>query len=127
MRLPDGWTATAPGVDEDFFEGPGAMTLKVGTATPEPGQTVADRVAANRAEQFGGCDMDPALDTPSTMGGEAAIRWSATCGPLLSLATNTIHDGLGYRLLITLPTGTDAMATATAVMDELIATFAFTD
>ena len=127
VRLPEGWTATTPGVDEDFFEGPGAMTLKVGTATPEPGQTVADRVAANRADQFRGCDMDPALDTASTMGGEAAIRWSASCGSLLSLATNTIHDGLGYRLLVTLPAGADAMTTATAVMDELIATFSFTD
>lgn len=103
------------------------MTLKVGSGQPEPGQTVADRVAANRSAEFPGCATDPALDAPSTLGGEAAVRWSATCGSVLDLATNTIHAGTGYRLLVALPVATDAMATATAAMDVFVGSFTFTD
>ena len=127
LQLPAGWSPLSSSGDEDVFEGPDAMTAKVGSAQPEPGQTVVDRVAVNRASEFTGCTTDPSADAPAVLGGEPAVRWSATCGTILSLATNTIHGGTGYRLLVALPDGPEAMATATAVMDVLVATFAFTN
>jgi hypothetical protein len=124
LKLPAGWHARA---DEEVFDGPNEMTLSVGTGQPEPGQTVEDRVAANRQSEFADCTTDPAADAPITLGEEPAILWSMQCGPTLGLAANTIHNGLGYRLLLQLPTGVEAMAQATAVMDGFLASFTFTD
>jgi hypothetical protein len=128
MQLANGWhVASGPQNEgEDVFDGPEDMTLTIGSAQPEPGQTVKDRVAANRRSDFAGCTTDPASDTPITLGGEAGILWSAQCGPVLGLAANTIHDGVGYRLLVRLPDGAQALAQATAVMDGFRASFAFT-
>jgi hypothetical protein len=124
MQLPSGWQAH---VGEDVFDGPDDMTLTIGTGQPEPGQTVEDRVAANRESEFADCTTDPADDAPITLGGEPGILWSMQCGPTLGLAANTIHHGLGYRLLLQLPDGAEAMARATAMMDGFLASFAFTD
>jgi hypothetical protein len=123
FQLPPGWNARA---GEDMFDGPDKMTLTVGTAQPEPGQTVEDRVAANRLD-FAECATDPTDDAPITFGGEPGILWSVTCGSTLDLAANTIHNGLGYRLLLELPEGAGGMALATAAMDGFLASFAFTD
>jgi hypothetical protein len=130
MQLPSGWqVASDPQAHEgeDVFDGPDDMTLTIGSAQPEPGQTVKDRVAANRRSDFAGCKTDPASDMPITLGGEAGILWSVQCGPILGLAANTIHDGVGYRLLVKLPDGAQTMAQATAVMDGFRASFAFTN
>jgi hypothetical protein len=130
MQLPSGWlVARDPQAHEgeDVFNGPDDMTLTIGSAQPEPGQTVKDRVAANRRSDFAGCKTDPASDVPITLGGEAGILWSVQCGPTLGLAANTIHDGVGYRLLVKLLDGAQAMAQATAVMDGFRASFAFTN
>jgi hypothetical protein len=124
MQLPRGWKARA---GEDAFDGPNDMTLTIGTGQPEPGQTVEDRVAANRHAEFADCMTDPADDAPITFGAEPGILWSVRCGSTLSLAANTIHNGLGYRLLLELPEGADGMALATAAMDGFLASFAFTD
>lgn len=123
LQLPAGWEPRA----DEAFDGPNQMTLSVGTGQPEPGQTVEDRVAANRQSQFADCTTDPANDAPITLGGEPGILWSMQCGPTLGLAANTIHKGVGYRLLLELPAGVEAMAQATAVMNGLLASFAFTD
>jgi hypothetical protein len=124
LQLPTGWQARA---DQDVFDGPNQMTLSVGTGQPEPGQTVEDRVAANRQSEFADCTTDPADDAPITLGGEPGVLWSMQCGPTLGLAANTIHNGLGYRLLLELPAGVEDMAQATALMDGFLASFAFTD
>lgn len=126
IQLPGGWQADPPSSDEDFFDGPQDMTLTIGSGQPEPGQTVEDRVAANRSE-FMDCTTGPDSDAPITLGGEPGILWSIRCGPTLGLAANTIHDGVGYRLMVKLPDGAQAMAQATAVMDGFLASFAFTD
>jgi hypothetical protein len=126
IQLPSGWHANPPSVDEDFFDGPDDMTLTIGSAQPEPGQTVEDRVAANRSE-FSDCTTDPASDAPIMLGGEPGILWSFQCGSSLGLAANTIHDGIGYRLLVKLPDSAQAMGRATALMDGFRTSFAFTD
>lgn len=123
MQLPSGWQANADGTG---FEGPDGMTLTIGSGQPEPGQTVEDRVAANRLE-FPDCTSDPADDAPITLGGEPGILWSMRCGATLGLAANTIHNGVGYRLLLRLPDSAAAMTQATAAMDGFLASFAFTD
>jgi hypothetical protein len=123
IQLPSGWHAQADGIG---FDGPDGMTLTIGTGQPQPGQTVEDRVAANRLE-FPDCATDPTDDAPITLGGEPGILWSMHCGPTLGLAANTIHSGVGYRLLIQLPDGAEAMAHATALMDGFLGSFAFTD
>jgi len=123
LQLPSGWEPRA----DEAFDGPNQMILSVGTGQPEPGQTVEDRVAANRQSEFADCTTDPADDAPITLGGEPGILWSMQCGPTLGLAANTIHNGVGYRLLLELPAGVEAMAQATAVMGGFIASFAFTD
>jgi len=130
MQLASGWQAASDPQaheGEDVFDGPDNMTLTIGSAQPEPGQTVKDRVAANRRSDFAGCKTDPASDMPITLGGEPGILWSVQCGPILGLAANTIHDGVGYRLLVKLPDGAQAMAQATAMMNGFRASFAFTD
>jgi hypothetical protein len=125
IQLPDGWQAHQPSSDEDFFEGPDEMSLTIGSGKPEPGQTVEDRVAANRLE-FMDCTTDPAGDAPIALGGEPGILWSFQCGSILGLAANTIHAGVGYRLMVKLPDSAQAMARATALMDGFRTSFAFT-
>jgi hypothetical protein len=127
LKVPDGWKAEAPSEDEDFFSGPAGVTMKVGTAIPEPGQTVADRVAANRRDGFAGCVTDPALDRPTIMGGEPGIIWSATCGDILNVASNTIHAGTGYRLLVAAPGGAGAMDVASGSLAGFLESFQFTE
>jgi hypothetical protein len=127
LRLPADWEAHPASEDEDFFSGPGGVTLKVGTAVPEPGQTVADRVASNRASDFGGCATDPAKDRPATMGGEPAIIWSAICDGVVNVAANTIHNGRGYRLLVAVTSPDGAIDVAAGSLEELLASFRFTD
>jgi hypothetical protein len=123
LQLPAGWEPRA----DESFNGPNQMILSVGTGQPEPGQTVEDRVAVNRQSEFADCTTDPAGDAPVILGGEQGILWSMQCGATLGLAANTIHNGVGYRLLLELPAGVEAMALATVVMDVFISSFAFTD
>jgi hypothetical protein len=126
LQLPSGWHANPASADEDFFDGPDDMTLTIGSAQPEPGQTVEDRVAANRLE-FMDCTTDPANDARIMLGGEPGILWSFQCGSILGLAANTIHAGVGYRVMVKLPDSPQAMARATALMDGFRTSFAFTD
>jgi hypothetical protein len=126
IRLPWGWQAGPSGSDEDFFYGPRDTTLTIGSGQPEPGQTVEDRVAANRLE-FLDCTTDPADDAPTRLDGEPGILWSIQCDTTLGLAANTIHNGVGYRLMVRLPDGAQAMAQATTLMDGFLASFQFTD
>jgi hypothetical protein len=128
IRLPWRWQGgvRSSGSGEDFFYGPQEMTLTIGSGHPEPGQTVEDRVAANRLE-FLDCTTDPADDVPIMLGREPGILWSIKCGPTLSLAANTIHNDVGYRLMVKLPDSAQAMAQATALMDGFLSSFAFTD
>ncbi len=125
LLVPDGWTALPSGPDEDHFETTDHMsTLTVGTAVPEPGQTVEDRVRENRT-QFAHCESDDRMDRSIQVDGEAGILWEIRCPGRYSFAANTIHDGLGYRLLLEVPA--DAEAEAHATMDEFLAGFAFTE
>ena len=66
MTLPSGWrsTSVSPQDTGDLFEGLSG-SARVGSRSPVAGQTVADRVAANRAEVSGsGCTSDPDADKP---------------------------------------------------------------
>jgi hypothetical protein len=124
--LPPGWAAHEPGADEDFFESPtGDVTLTMGSGQPEPGQTVADRVRINRAEEFGGCETDPSTDRQASVGGEPGILWSFRCDQTAGLAANTIHNGTGYRL--TLKTTDTAAHDLEAIMLGLLRDFRFRD
>jgi hypothetical protein len=91
-----------------------------------PGQTVADRVAANRAEMIDlGCTSDPAAERPTTLGREPAIEWTFACNDSFSIARNAIHEGAGYRLSITTPS--DREAEAPVLMARLAGSFVFVD
>jgi hypothetical protein len=101
LLLPPGWEEYGAGADEQSFgTSDGMLTLIVGRAVIEPGQTVADRVAINRTTEFGNCTSDASLDRPIIVDTEPGILWSVRCGDLSSLAANTIHDGRGYRLRV---------------------------
>ncbi|MCY7418012.1 MAG: hypothetical protein LH650_05870, partial [Chloroflexi bacterium] len=124
--LPPGWTvvSVAPQDTADLFQGPDAGA-RVGTRSPVTGQTVADRVASNRADLAAeGCTSDPAGDRATTLGGEAGIAWSYRCSNAVSLARNVIHGDTGYRLSVTVPNGSEAEAPG--LLDQLAGTFAFT-
>ncbi len=125
LVVPDGWTALPAGPDEDHFETTDHMsTLTVGTGTPEPGQNVEDRVRENR-KQFADCESDEGMDRSIQVDGEDGIRWEIRCPGRYSLAANTIHDGLGYRLRLEVPAGDESEAAA--IMEEFLAGFAFTE
>lgn len=124
--LPPGWVTPEPGAHENFFESPsGEVTLTMGIGQPEPGQTVEDRVRVNRAEEFGGCETDPAADQPVKVGAEPGILWSFRCGQEVGVAANTIHDGTGYRLILKATIG--ANDELEPMMRELLRDFAFTE
>ncbi|MET1233081.1 MAG: ATP-binding protein [Candidatus Limnocylindrales bacterium] len=123
IRLPDGWAAAA---EADSYErADGRITLTVGTGEPEPGETVDDRVRANREGEFADCVTDPSTDRPITIGGEDGILWTFACGGEVGLAANTIHKGLGYRLTLRArEVSADALE---ALMADLLAGFTFSD
>lgn len=124
--LPPGWVAHAPAADHESLESPtGQVTLMIGTGQPEPGQTVADRVRINRAEEFGPCETDPASDREVSVGGEPGILWTFRCGQIVGLAANTIHGGTGYRL--TLKTTVSEAGGLEAMMLGVLREFAFSD
>jgi hypothetical protein len=125
MALPPGWRSIAASPEDtgDLFEGPGA-TARVGSRGPVPGQTIADRVAANRAELASqACTSDPGADRPATLGGEVAIAWSFECDGASTLALNTIHEDAGYRLSVTVSKG--SAAEAVGLLGQLSSTFTF--
>ena len=125
LVLPEGWGVLSSGPDEDFFESSDQLSsLTVGTGIPDPGQTVEDRVRQNRT-QFAGCQSDQDEDRPIQIDGEPGIRWIIRCEGRYSVAANTIHDGIGYRLRLEVPAAAEAEAHLT--MDWLIAHFAFTE
>lgn len=124
LVLPDGWTAVSSSESEDYFESADQRsTLTIGTAIPEPGQTVDDRVRENRSH-FAGCDTDPGRDRPIEIDTDRAILWDLQCAGRYRLAANTIHDGVGYRLMVEVPAGEEAQSAA--IMDQLVESFAFT-
>jgi hypothetical protein len=131
MALPADWTArpaepvNSDGTGEELFDGPSGASARVGTGVPGPSDTVADRVALNRGDLVtGACTSDATTDRESTLGGEAAIAWSYTCPDQATSAINTLHDGLGYRLSVSVP-ATDA-DTAASILESMRTTFAFT-
>ena len=77
------------------------------------------------SEDFADCVTDPDQDRPVTIGGEPGILWSFMCGDEAGLAANTIHDGLGYRLTLRVPS--DAAAELEPLMAEILAGFTFSD
>jgi hypothetical protein len=127
MTLPPGWrvidASQDPGSDQDLFEGPEG-TARVGTGIPEPGQTVADRVADNRAGLAPGCSSGPADDWPTTLGAEQAIGWSWRCDESFTVAINAIHEDLGYRLSVSVPVDTEPLAAP--LLESLRSDFTFT-
>jgi hypothetical protein len=126
LTLPGGWSAATAGGDVDGYQSPdGVLMLTVGSGQPEPGQTVADRVAANRASEFPGCQTDPATDRTIAIGGEEGILWSFICGDAFGLGANTIHAGTGYRLTVRAPATMEREAAE--AMDAALASFVFTD
>lgn len=129
LELPPGWevlpVSQEPGSDEDLFQGGGASARVGGGPLDDPRQTVADRVADNRAAEIAeGCTSDPAMDRPTTLGGAEAILWSWTCRNAYHVAINTIHDDLRLRLQVNVPV--DRLADAEPLLEELRATFRFT-
>lgn len=101
LLLPEGWSVMMEGGDTDQFERKDHLVdVGVGSGHPEPGQTVEDRVRINRADEFAGCDTDPSTDHETVLGGERAIAWRFTCGTTIGRAVNTIHDGVGYRVMV---------------------------
>jgi hypothetical protein len=128
LILPVGWSVVEAsqeqGSDQDLFAGPEG-DARVGTATPEPGQTVADRVATNRADLPTGCTSDPDADWSTTLGGEEAIGWSSQCPNAFTMAVNTIHGGVGYRLSVSVPMGSEQ--SAAPLLEQMRLGFAFSD
>ena len=124
--LPAGWVELSNSGEEDVYESADqAWTLAIGTAHPEPGQTVEDRVRINRATEFAECDTDPAADRPVTVGGERGILWTFACLTISGLAANTIHDGVGYR--VALRHYGDADDRLETEMAGILAAFEFTE
>ena len=127
LLLPPGWVVFGAGLDEQSFgTADAALTLVVGRARIEPGQSVSDRVAFNRTTEFRGCESDPSLDRPITIDGEPGILWSMQCAGRINLAANTIHEGLGYRLLLQ-PSSSATLEGLDPVLRAFVAGFQFTD
>jgi hypothetical protein len=127
VALPPGWTVTTVSQeatsDEDEFV-PGSTTtapdqarVTVGFGIPEPDQTVEDRVKFGRSELGAECTSDPGKDVPRSLGREPGIQWSYTCGEEYSLAVNTIHERIGYRLTAHVPVPEKESA------EQILATF----
>src|SRR5262249_30315736 len=87
---------------------------------PEPGQTLSDRVRANRTDEtkLPDCSSDPKQDRPLEVGGNPGTLWSYTCAPDASgvipaskayyLSAQTIyqrpgHRRVGYRFTVVVP------------------------
>jgi hypothetical protein len=131
ISLPANWTArpagpaNGDGTGEELFDGPDGTSARVGTGIPGPSDTVADRVAFNRADLVtGACTSDPAADQQTTLGGEAALEWSYACPDQATAAVNTLHDGLGYRLSVSVPAA--AADTAVSILESMRTSFTFT-
>ncbi len=128
LELPAGWevlpASQGPNSDEDLFQGNGASARVGGGPLEDPQQTVADRVADNRAAEIAdGCTSDPALDRPTTLGGAEGILWSWSCPNAHHVAINTIRDGLRLRLQVNVPL--DRVGEAEPLLEALRATFRF--
>jgi hypothetical protein len=127
LVLPPGWEGFGAGTDEQSFGTSDAkLTLIVGRAQIEPGQTVTDRVAHNRATEFRDCASEPSRDRPINIDTEPGILWSVHCGDRMSLAANTIHEGRGYRLLLQ-SSSPDAMVGLEPLLRAFVESFRFTD
>ena len=117
LALPAGWLVF--GADE-FSDAKRTQHLIVGHGFPKPGETVSDRVRAERAGEtrHGGCTSDPKQDRPIKVGGERGTLWSYTCAPDDShvipasdayyLSAQTIHRRpghrrVGYRFTVVVP------------------------
>jgi hypothetical protein len=135
LVLPDGWRVTTASQealsDEDEFvhapstTAPIRARATVGFGIPEPGQTVADRVKSGRSELGPECTSDPSQDTPLSLGREPGILWAYTCGDEYSLAVNTIHQQIGYRL--TAYVAVSEKNGAKQILDDFASNFQFSD
>jgi hypothetical protein len=126
LTLPPGWEvveASQASADFDQFRGPG-LVAAVAAALIEPGQTVDDRLAVTRSNHPE-CTSDPSSDVPATLGGEEAIRWPMVCPNSVELSLSVIHGPRVYRLHVIVPLGSEELAGP--VLDQLAASFAFTD
>jgi hypothetical protein len=114
LVVPTGWrvdrNSQSAGSDEDEFVPDTSAVLAgdstrvtVGFGIPEAGQTIEDRVKFGRGQLGPGCDSDPTQDKPTNLGGESGILWSYKCQMEFSLAINTIHEKVGYRLTAHVP------------------------
>jgi hypothetical protein len=124
LVLPPGWRAIPEAQeDQDLFEGSGA-NARVGSGGPsEPGETVEDRVATNRAD-MADCTSDPSADRPTTLGGVYGIEWTWSCDNSHHAAVNAIHDGRRLRLEVIVPDGSESLAAP--LLEQLRQSFAFT-
>ncbi|OGO53551.1 MAG: hypothetical protein A2V84_01175 [Chloroflexi bacterium RBG_16_70_13] len=126
LLFPPDWVEYGAGADEQSFgTSDGMLTLIVGRAVIEPGQTVADRVEVNRTTEFRNCSSDASLDRPITIDTEPGILWSVRCGDRSILAANTIHDGRGYRVLV--QSTPDAAADLEPLLRAFVDGFRFTE
>jgi hypothetical protein len=124
LALPAGWTVdpVSQGSGSDADELASARKterLVVGHGYPKPGETVVDRVKANRTEETAsGCASNSKQDRPIEVGGEHGILWSYSCAPddqqlipardTYSLSAQTIyrragHRRVGYRFTVVVP------------------------
>jgi hypothetical protein len=125
FALPAGWSIESNGEEAYFVSADNAMTLSMGSGTPEPDDTVADRVLVIQQALFKECTFDPTADVSTSAGAETAIIWSALCHDEAVLSLNTIHHDVGYLLAIRGPES--GRAELSTVMDTITSTLAYSD
>src|SRR5262245_12880691 len=129
LELPPEWRVVPgsqePGWGSDVFA-LDEVNATVASGIPDPGQTVADRVAFNRATEVPPeCTTDPVLDQDTSLGGEPAIKWSWRCPTSLHVAIHTIHDGRTHRLAVPVPI--EHEGEASPILERLRAHFTLLD
>jgi len=119
--LPRGWevdpASQVPRSEtEEFRNADRTRALVVGHGFPEDGETLADRVEANRqGEVDAGCMSDRRRDRSIRVSGKRAVLWSYTCSPdpgqiieppnTYALSAQTLrrrrgHRRVGYRFTV---------------------------
>lgn len=145
LTLPAGWSIDPPsqgsGSEEDeFVNANGTERLVVGHGYPKTGETVRDRVEANRAGETRrpGCVSSAKTDRLIEVGGRHGILWNYTCAPddsgligardTYSLSAQTIyrrsgHRRVGYRFTVVVPLADKTQAKP--LLDRLLGDLAF--
>ena len=82
-------------------------------------------MAINRANLGPACQSDPAVDLPTTIGGEDGLEWTWACGGWTYLGINMLHDEQRLRLQVGMPPGSEGEAQP--LLDQLAQNLTFAD